>query len=130
LTNWGDTLPTAPCGSYFPLIYHDGNLRLQAGAGYGQGVLLVEGNLDLRGGFLFYGIIIVQGSFETQGGGNRVIGAVMASNSVTDAQGIVGSSEITYSRCAVQRSILNNASLSRARPIAERSWVDLTAVAN
>jgi hypothetical protein len=72
----------------------------------------------------------VQGSFETQGAGNRIIGAVMASNSLTDAQGYVGASEITYSRCAVQRSILNNASLSRARPIAERSWVDLTAVAN
>jgi hypothetical protein len=130
LTNWGDTLPTAPCGSYFPLIYHGGNLTLQSGAGFGQGVLLVEGSLDLRGGFLFYGIIIVQGSFETTGAGNRIIGAVMASNSLTDAQGYVGASEITYSRCAVQRSILNNASLSRARPIAERSWVDLTAVAN
>jgi hypothetical protein len=128
LTNWGDTLPTAPCGSYFPLIYHGGNLTIQSG-GSGQGVLLVEGNLDLRGDFLFYGIIIVQGSFETEGG-TRVIGAVMASNSLTDAQGYTGSSEITYSRCAIQRSILNNASLSRARPIAERSWVDLTAVAN
>jgi hypothetical protein len=127
-TNWGDTLPSAPCGSYFPLIYHGGSLTVQSG-GVGQGVLLVEGNLDLRGDFLFYGIIIVQGSFETQGG-TRIMGAVMASNSLTDAQGYTGSSEITYSRCAIQRSILNNASLSRARPIAERSWVDLTAVAN
>jgi hypothetical protein len=130
LTNWGDTLPTAPCGSYFPLIYHGGpSLRIQSG-GIGQGVLLVDGSLDLRGGFLFYGIIIVQGDFETQGSGNRIIGAVMASNGLLDEQSITGGSEITYSKCTVQRAILNNASLSRARPLAERSWVDLTAVVN
>ena len=128
-TNWGDTIPTAPCGTYFPLIYHGSDLTIQSG-GMGQGILLVEGNLDLRGSFLFYGIIIVQGNFETQGSGNRIIGAVMASNGLLDDQGITGGSEITYSTCAIQRSILNNASLSRARPLAERSWVDLTAVAN
>ncbi|MDH3271405.1 MAG: hypothetical protein OEN56_08745 [Gemmatimonadota bacterium] len=130
LTNWGDTIPTAACGSYFPLIYHAGpSLRIQGGA-MGQGILLVDGDLDLRGNFLFYGIIIVQGNFETQGTGNRIIGAVLASNSADIDQDIVGSSEITYSRCAVRRAILNNSSLSRARPLAERSWVDLTAVVN
>ena len=129
LTNWGDTLPTAACGAYFPLIYAGTSIRIQSG-GIGQGILLVDGNLELRGSFLFYGIIIVQGNFETQGNGNRIIGAVMASNGLLDDQSITGGSEVTYSRCAVQRSILNNASLSRARPVAQRSWVDLTAVAN
>lgn len=130
LTNWGDTIPTAACGAYFPLIYHGGpSLRIQSG-GMGQGILLIDGDLDLRGGFLFYGIIIVQGNFETQGNGNRIIGAVMASNGLLDDQSITGGSEVTYSRCAITRSILNNASLSRARPLQERSWVDLTAVAN
>lgn len=129
LTNWGDTLPSAPCGSYFPLIYAGGDVTIQSG-GIGQGVLLVDGNLDLRGDFLFYGIIIVQGNFETQGSGNRVIGAVMASNSGTLDQDVTGSSHVTYSTCAIRRAILNNASLSRARPLQERSWVDLTAVVN
>lgn len=129
LDNWGDTLPTAPCGTYFPLIYHNNDVSIQSG-GMGQGILLVEGDLDLRGGFLFYGIIIVQGNFETQGSGNRIVGAVLASNSSIDEQSVTGSSEVTYSRCAVRRAILNNASLSRARPLMERSWVDLTAVLN
>lgn len=130
LTNWGDTLPTAPCGAYFPLIYHGGpELVIQSG-GMGQGVLLVDGTLDLRGGFLFYGIIIVQGDFETQGNGNRIIGAVMASNGLLDDQSITGGSEISYSKCTVMRAILNNSSLSRARPLDQRSWVDLTAVTN
>ncbi len=129
-TNWGDTIPTAPCGSYFPLIYHGGpSLRIQSG-GMGQGILLVDGDLDLRGNFLFYGIIIVQGNFETQGNGNRIVGAVLASNGLLDDQSITGGSEVRYSRCAITRAILNNASLSRARPLAQRSWVDLTAVAN
>ena len=91
---------------------------------------MVEGDLDLRGGFLFYGIIIVQGNFETQGNGNRIIGAVMAGNGLLDDQSITGGSEVTYSKCAIQRAILNNASLSRARPIAQRSWLDLSAVVN
>lgn len=129
LTNWGDTLPTAPCGAYFPLIYHGGNITIQSG-GQGQGMLLVEGDLDLRGGFLFYGVIIVQGNFETQGNGNRIIGAVMASNGLLDDQSITGGSEVSYSRCTVMRAILNNASLSRARPLDNRSWVDLTAAVN
>ena len=130
LTNWGDTLPSAPCGAYFPLIYHDGpELRIQSG-GIGQGVLLVDGTLDLRGGFVFYGIIIVQGDFETQGTGNRIIGAVMASNGLLDDQVFGGGSEVSYSKCTVMRAILNNSSLSRARPLDVRSWVDLTAVTN
>lgn len=130
LTNWGDTIPTAACGAYFPLIYHSGpTLRIQSG-GMGQGILLVDGDLDLRGNFLFYGIIIVQGNFETQGNGNRIIGAVLASNGLLDDQSITGGSEVSYSRCAVRRAILNNASLSRARPLAQRGWIDLTAVMN
>lgn len=129
LTNWGDTLPTAACGAYFPLIYSSADITIQSG-GQGQGILLVDGDLSLRGGFLFYGIIIVQGNFETSGNGNRIIGAVMAGNGLLDDQSITGGSEVTYSRCTIQRSILNNASLSRARPVERRSWVDLTAVAN
>ncbi len=129
-TNWGDTIPTAACGNYFPLIYHSGSrLTIQSG-GMGQGILLIEGDLDLRGNFLFYGIIIVQGNFETQGNGNRIVGAVMASNGLLDDQSITGGSHVTYSRCAITRAILNNSALSRARPVAQRSWVDLTAVAN
>lgn len=131
LTNWGDPLnPNAACGSYFPLIYHAGpTLTIQSG-GFGQGILLLDGNLDLRGNFVFHGIIIVQGNFETQGSGNRIYGGVMASNADFDAQSLVGGSVVTNSTCAVERAILNNSSLSRARPLSQRSWIDLSAVSN
>lgn len=131
LTNWGDPLnPNAACGSYFPLIYHAGpTLTIQSG-GFGQGILLLDGDLDLRGNFVFHGIIIVQGNFETQGSGNRIYGGVMASNADFDAQSLVGGSVVTNSTCAVERAILNNSSLSRARPLSQRSWIDLSAVSN
>jgi hypothetical protein len=131
ITNWGDPRsPAAACGSYFPLIYHGGpKLTIQSG-GYGQGILLVDGTLDLRGGFVFNGLIIVQGTFETQGSGNRIFGAVMASNADFDSQSLVGGSVIENSTCAVERAILNNSSLSRVRPLERRSWVDLSGVVN
>jgi type II secretory pathway pseudopilin PulG len=130
LRNWGDTVPTNVCGSYFPLIYHGGpNMYLQANS-FGQGILLVDGNLQLEGGFTFMGIIIVQGSFSTGSGTNRVYGSVMASNSADILQTMTGTGEIYYSRCAITRAVLNNSALSRARPLAERSWVDLSSALN
>jgi hypothetical protein len=130
LRNWGDTIPPNVCGAYFPLLYHGGpSLNVQANS-FGQGILLVDGNLQLAGGFTFMGIIIVQGTFTTGAGTNRVYGSVMASNAADVNQTLSGTGELHYSRCAITRAILNNAALSRARPIDERSWVDLSAALN
>ena len=127
-SNWGNPLnPGAACFDWFPIIHIDGSGSIQSG-GVGQGVLLVEGDLDLRGNFVFYGIIIVQGNIMTQGSGNRVYGGVMASNASFDSQSFVGGSVVTNSTCAVSRAILNNSSLTRVRPLASRSWVDLSAI--
>ena len=124
-TNWGNPLDSdGACANYFPIIYAPGPyLRIQSG-GMGQGILLVDGDLDLRGGFIFHGIVIVQGNFETQGTGNRIYGAAMASNVDLDSQALVGGSTVTYSKCAVTMAVLNNQALTRARPLPERSWVD------
>ena len=88
----------------------------------------MDGDLDLRGNFVFYGIIIVQGSMGTQGSGNRVYGGVMASNAAFDSQSLVGGSAVTNSTCAVNRALRENSSLTRVRPLASRSWVDLSAI--
>jgi len=132
IMNWGDLDSADPCGAYFPLIYSNANPQLRlTGGGQGQGILLVERDLEMSGGFQFNGIIITMGTFSTVGNDNTVQGAVMASNGIAlDDTGLGGTSNIQYSRCAVQRAILNNANLSRARPIAERSWVDLTSAVN
>ena len=127
-TNWGNPEnPGAACSDWFPVIHITGDVNIQSG-GVGQGLLLVDGDLDLRGNFLFYGIIIVQGSLATQGQGNRVLGGVMASNADFDSQAITGGSVVTNSTCAVRRAILNNSGLTRVRPLASRSWVDLSAI--
>ncbi len=126
--NWGNPEnPGAACFGWFPIIHVTGNASIQSG-GVGQGLLLVDGDLDLRGNFAFYGIIIVQGSMETQGSGNRVYGGVLASNADFDTQALVGGSVVTNSTCAVSRAISENASLTRARPLPSRSWVDLSAI--
>ena len=131
LTNWGDPRdPNAACGLYFPIVYHGGPvLRLQSG-GFGQGVLLVDGDLDLRGGFVYNGVIIVQGNFETQGSGNRIVGGVMASNAELEEQSLVGGSQVQFSTCAMEQAVLRNSSLTRARPLALRSFIDLSNLIN
>lgn len=130
LLNWGDPdNPTAPCGAYFPLIYQGGSMTIQSNS-VGQGILLVEGNLEMRGGFRFYGIVITQGTFSVGNGGAEVYGSVMASNQADLPESFSGNILIQYSQCAIQRAVLNNAALSRARPLEERSWVDLSAAIN
>jgi hypothetical protein len=139
--NWGEPFRSAAqsgyveaCVDYFPLIYHEGPLRLQ-GNGRGQGILLVgkiaedgtmSGDLDLRGNFEFAGIIIVLGTFETQSASPKIRGGVMAANADLAREDIIGGSTVQYSSCAVTEAILNNASLAKARPIEQRSWVDLS----
>ena len=99
-SNWGNPEnPGAACWDWFPVIHITGNARVQSG-GVGQGVMLVDGDLDLRGNFVFYGIIIAQGNLDTQGSGNRVYGGIMASNADFDDQSLTGGSVITNSTCA------------------------------
>ena len=127
-SNWGNPEnPGAACSDYFPIIHVSGSANIQSG-GVGQGILLVDADLDLRGSFAFYGIIIVQGSIGTQGSGNRVYGGVMAGNADLDSQRFVGGSVISNSTCAVSRAVRENSSLTRVRPLAARSWVDLSAI--
>ena len=126
-SNWGNPEnPEAACFDWYPIIHVTGNASIQSG-GVGQGILLVDGDFDLRGNFAFYGLIIVQGSMETQGSGNRVWGGVMAGNADFDTQALTGGSVVTNSTCAVRRAIKENSSLTRVRPLAARSWVDLSA---
>jgi hypothetical protein len=127
-SNWGNPEnPGAACSGWFPVIHVTGSATIQSG-GVGQGVMLVDGDLDLRGNFAFYGIIIVQGNMSTQGQGNRIWGGVMASNADFDTQALTGGSVVTNSTCAVRRAVKESSSLTRVRPLVARSWVDLSAI--
>ncbi|MEA1900078.1 MAG: pilus assembly PilX N-terminal domain-containing protein [Thermodesulfobacteriota bacterium] len=75
----------------------------------GHGILLVEGDLTMSGGFNWNGIILVTGTLTFNGGGPNSIniqGAVLANNTVD----INGGVTIAYDSCMIDNS-LNNLSL-------------------
>jgi len=118
LLNWGSPEdPTGPCGEYFPIIYAPGDLTLSGGTG--QGILLVEGHLNIVGGVRFYGVILVRGTLGLDAG--NVYGTVMTENqSATPSQ--VGGTQISFSRCVLDRATTGAA---WPRALEERSWVQL-----
>jgi hypothetical protein len=128
--NWGTPDdPTGACGNYFPIIYARGTLYIAANE-TGQGILLVEGDLHISGGHVFYGPVIIKGTLVATGGGagGHFYGGVIAANVILDDVTLTGNALVDYSACAVTRAVLNNSALTRVRPITDRSWVDLSSV--
>lgn len=126
IRNWGDPVtPTGPCGGYFPIIWADGDLQL--GSGYGQGVLIVNGNLTVNGGFEFYGPVLVKQTLSTAGTGGHFNGGVIAANtdlcqSSSCTSSVMGNAVINYSSCALIKAMNNTAAGSLVK---QRSWVTL-----
>jgi hypothetical protein len=119
--NWGEPFaaPAAgvvsQCQGYFPIIYSPGSMVVNTGRG--QGILLVAGDLNIQGQFIFDGIVIVLGSLQTAGTGNKVTGGVLT---LGQSISIVGNPDILYSSCAIARALQYSV---RAQPLRERSWV-------
>jgi len=119
--NWGSPLdPAGPCGGYFPLIWSEGPLTLTGGTG--QGVLVVNGDLEVGGGFQFAGPVIVRGILRISGAGGQFWGGVVAANADLDPNAVLGNAVISYSRCALSRALTAGAAGALLR---ERSWVNL-----
>jgi hypothetical protein len=130
--NWGDTSHVdgpRGCESYFPVVHLRGGglTYLLNGNGGGQGILLVDGNLQVQGRFKWTGIVIVRGTFSiagTGGGaGTKIIGAVAAMNRSAGTNGFSGNSSVTFSRCAVNQV---TARLATAAPARYRAWADIS----
>jgi hypothetical protein len=119
--NWGSPLsPLLPCGNYFPVVWVDGDLNINGVQG--QGVLLVNGNLGVQGGFEFYGPVLVRGTLSTQGTGGHFNGGVVAANVDLDQNTVLGNAVINFSSCAVAKALQNSAP---AAPLRSRSWANL-----
>jgi hypothetical protein len=113
--NWGDPSRTTPCADYFPIIFINGDLKVQANS-KGQGVLLVNGDLEMAGGFEFNGIVIVRDDIKSTGNGNKISGSAFAGNTyTTDNTSVSGDSEIHYSSCAIERAARGSATVVRAK---------------
>lgn len=126
LSNWGapvHTSPANPCENYFPIIHAKGSTSTLKLSGYkGQGILLVDGDLEISGGFEFYGPVIVRGRIKSTGTGGKLNGGVMAANVDLEQNTVLGDATITYSSCAVEKAIAGSAN---PRRLAERAWTEV-----
>ena len=82
-------------------------LKIQNGVGYG--LLLVDGNLELGGGFNWNGLILATGTITFNGGGGpnaiNILGAVMGANTAT----INGGVNVIYDSCEIRNAFINQA---------------------
>jgi hypothetical protein len=121
--NWGDphrSAATRGCWNYFPIIYVNGNLKVTGG--FGQGILLVSGDMEIAGGAEFYGPVIIRGHLKSTGTGGHFNGGVMAANVDMESNTVLGNSLIRYSSCAVSTALRGS---SPGRFVRERSWVEV-----
>ncbi len=128
-SNWGDPQNTSgACHYYWPIVHATGDLHLSSG--YGQGILIVDGNLHLSGNFEFSGLVFVYGAFTSTGMGNKVSGSVniLGSSAIDSELQITGAgkTEVQLSSCAIERAHRYNDRFARPIPLAERRFVDLS----
>jgi hypothetical protein len=119
IENWGDPNRLTVCQTFYPIIYAPGNLKLTGGRG--QGILLVGGDLEVQGGFEFYGPVIVRGSLSTAGTGGHFNGGVMAANVDLELNTVLGNAVVNYSSCAIATAL---AGVSNPITVVERAWAD------
>lgn len=122
-TNWGDpnrATPAGACETYLPIIWIQGSAHITGGSG--QGVLLVDGDLTVDGGFTFYGPVIVRGNLKTAGTGGHFNGGVMAANVDLGETTVLGNAVISYSSCAIV-SVLSGTTLPKLA--SRRPWAEM-----
>jgi hypothetical protein len=126
--NWGEPQrapaagTVADCTSYFPIVWAQSDLHINNGRG--QGILLVEGDLQINGNFQWDGLIIVRDDFNKGNGNPNITGAVMARNANFQDGGslFLGNSTFQYSKCALEMALRGSA---RLVPAKQRAWAEL-----
>lgn len=84
----------------------------------GCGILMVEGDLAVQGGFHWYGVILVTGSITfTGGGGKNVTGSMLAGGTVS-ADLVGGDANIVYCSSAVSNQ-------TQYMPLVTLRWAEL-----
>jgi hypothetical protein len=115
--NWGDPTRSGPCGSYLPVVHATGDLAVAGGVG--QGVLIVDGDLEIGGALDYAGLIVVAGRLSVTGAGAKVLGGIVTSSADFSA---AGPTTIQRSSCRVRRALLAAAPLV---PVVERPWTSV-----
>lgn len=108
--NWGSPTPGATpqsptsCNAHNVVYFNTNNTYVKlAGESSGCGLLLIDGDLSVQGGFQWYGVILATGSITFTGGGEKnVTGAILAGGSAAvDLVG--GDANIIYCSTAVRK---------------------------
>ena len=126
--NWGEprrseATAVEACRRYFPIVYARGSRLTIAAGGRGQGILLVEGNLDIPSNFEFTGLIVAKGGIRISGARTRITGAVLAANASSGSRNtLAGGTTVQYSSCALAEAL---GGAAFAEPVGQRSWVQL-----
>jgi len=126
--NWGEPHRNgagfvSQCVNYFPILYGSASQTKLAAGGRGQGILLVEGDLEISGGFEWTGLIVAKGGLKIVGNGNKITGALLAQDvAVDDQNSISGNTTLQFSSCALSKAIKGSAF---AEPLSQRSWVQV-----
>ncbi len=122
--NWGEPANRSDaCGNYFPIIHITGTLTTNNYRG--QGILLVDQDINVQGSFDFYGLVIVKGSVKSAGGGTSPAhfwGGVMAQNVNLSVEQLSGNATLNYSKCALVQALQMTGVTAIAR---SGSWVQL-----
>src|SRR2546423_5774298 len=124
LTNWGDGMnPAGACANYFPIIHVTGTATVNNVQG--QGILLVDGDLNVQGSYQVFGIVVIQGDLKTAGGGStdaHFWGGVMAKNADLSIQNLSGKATLNFSSCSILMALQAQSPIS---PMRSRGWVQL-----
>jgi hypothetical protein len=113
-TNWGDPTRATACANRFVIIHALGDLIIDGGMG--QGLILGEGDVELRNGAQFFGLVLARDDLIMAAGPNRIFGAAIAGDVQRgngDASVIAATSAVTYSSCTVELSLLGSVPLRR-----------------
>jgi hypothetical protein len=102
---YGDSDNFVCCYSDTSNPYNNQGLKLSNVTGYGM--LLVDGDLTLGGGFTWNGLVLVTGTLTFNGGGSgvNIYGAVMANQTVD----VNGGLDIRYDSCMISNAVNNQA---------------------
>jgi hypothetical protein len=89
----------------------------------GQGILMVDGDLSICGGFTFYGIVVARGRIKSCGSGFKIYGGAVSGESELNPGGgaVAGANKLQYSHCVVDR-VLSRSKAARPEPLTERPW--------
>jgi hypothetical protein len=120
-SNWGGSDGGSVCATYFPVVHVAGDLSLVDGQG--QGILLVDGDLDVRGDYTFWGLVMVRGRLRTVGDPHilRVWGAVVSGGVAEEGRPVSGF-VVQYSKCLLSLALQSS---GRLVPLSSRAWKQL-----